>query len=733
MTEKLQGYHRKLFLTRYAKKSTDKKKYIKKGATVITLVKDGKYPVREIATVVGVKGNLVQMFLQTADGVEYQVGDYFEQDINLVDALVETEYSQTAKRVAKAIASVEKNELARDVSYKAFLYALENFHLVPSGRILSGAGDDSQVTLFNCYVIDVEKAPHAPEKGRDSRQAIFYHESRIAEIMARGGGVGTCLSVFRPRYAVLSKTKGQSTGAVFIGNLFSGLTEFINQANRRGAQMLTLHCWHPDVFYTNDIDHPDYNEDFIGAKRKQGFMEGNNSSILVSNAFMHAVENDLDWDLVFPDTTHFAYDDEWDGDLEKWKSKGYPVIVHRTVKAKEMWRKIMFANWSSAEPGIIYIDTVNKNHNGYYLGTVKASNPCGEQPILGNSTCNLSAINFGRMVKVVGEDEYGKLYEIDWELLRHTIRVGVRFLDNAIDLTHYFDEEMKAWQQGERRLGLGGMGIADLFIALRVRYGSPEGNAIFEELMKVLRDESYFASILLAGEKGSFPFFNKEKYLESGFVKRLPEKLREGIEKVGIRNLTLNTFAPTGTTGSMTPSLHDINGSVSTGIEPHFAMKYERLSRIGKTVQYAGVAQAFMDANPHVKELPEYFVGSMDLTPEEHVAVQAIAQKYVDSAISKTVNAPFDYTVEQCEAVYLNLYKSGCKGGTIYRDGSRYEQILTLGENENETQEEPKEKEQPKVKGKYDNWECPNCGNKDFEMKEGCPECTKCHAQACSL
>ncbi|MDQ0976671.1 ribonucleoside-diphosphate reductase alpha chain [Neobacillus niacini] len=739
MAIELEGFHRKLYLTRYAKKSMDKSQFIVVGADVVTLVKDGKYPVREIATVKAVEGEKVIMTLQTADGFEYQVGDEFVQDINLVDALVETKFEQTADRVAGALASVEPSE-TKEAFYKKAKKAIENFHLVPSGRILTGAGDDSQVTLFNCYVIDVELAPYAKEKGRDSRQAIFHHMGRISEIMARGGGVGTNLSVFRPRYSGLSKTKGQSTGAIFIGNQFSGLTEFINQANRRGAQMLTLHDWHPDVFYTNDINSPDYNEDFIGAKRKQGFMEGNNSSILVSDAFMFAVEHDLDWNLVFPDTSHSSYDKDWDGDLDKWiKKHGKDSVkVHRTVKAKEMWNKIMVSNHTSAEPGIIYIDEVERNHNGHYLGVVKATNPCGEQPILGNSTCNLSAVNFGRMIKVSGTDELGNLYEIDWDLLKETIHTGVRFLDNAIDLTYYFDKDMKKWQQGERRVGLGGMGVADLAIALRVRYGSPEFNAMFDQLMAFLRDESYRASVELAKEKGSFPLFKKTKFMQSGFVKRLPKDIQNDIKKFGIRNLTLNTFAPTGTTGSMTPSLLDINGSVSTGIEPHFAMKYDRLSRIGKTVQYAGVAKAFMDSNPTVNELPSYFVGAMDLTPEEHVMVQAVAQKYIDSSISKTVNAPANYTVEQCEAVYMNLYKSGCKGGTIYRQDSRDEQILTLS-TDTETTVEVEVKDETgtntgtKVKGKYDDWTCGNCGSEEFHMVEGCPQCDNCGSQSCSI
>lgn len=738
MAEQLQGFHRKLYLTRYARKSLDKANYIVEGSTVVTLVKDGKYPVREIATVKEVVGDTVIMELQTADGIEYQVGDTFHQNIKQVDALVENKYEETADRVARAISSVEPTEERREKSYREAKEAIENFDLVPSGRILTGAGDDSEVTLFNCYVTGVDLAPYAPEKGRDSRQAIFYHMSKLSEIMARGGGVGTNLDVFRPRYSPLSKTKGQSAGAIYIGNLFSGLTNFTDQGNRRGAQMLTMSISHPDVYYTNDPSDPNFNEDFIGAKNKPGFMEGNNSSILITNKFMTAVENDEMWDLKFPDTKHPQYDELWDGHIDKWEEQGLPVVIYNTVPAKDIWDKIMESNWSSAEPGIIFIDNVNDYHNGFYLGVVNCTNPCGEQPILPKSTCNLSAVNFGRMIKPVGEDEFGTLYAIDWDKLKKTIRIGVRFLDNVIDRSFYFDDDMEAWQTGERRVGLGGLGVADMFIGLRVRYGSEEGNEIFDELMKFLRDESYRESIELAKEKGSFPLYDAEQFLNSGFVKLLPIDIIEDIKRYGIRNLTLNTFAPTGTTGSMTPSLLDINGSVSTGIEPHFAMKYNRLSRIGTTVQYAGVAQAFMDRNPQVTELPDYFVGAMDLTPEEHVVVQGIAQKYIDSAISKTVNAPSDYTVEQCAEVYMNLYAHGCKGGTIYRDASRNEQILSLEDNsiEDDSVAEASTTEKPsKPRGKYDNWECGNCGNgnQDFKMVEGCPQCNKCGSQACSI
>lgn len=381
MTTKLKGFQRKIHHARYAKKARNKELYLTQGQAVVVLTKDGKYPTRELGKIEYTfkdNGSIkVAVRLETGDFVETKPGDLFIQDLHNVDILLETEYEETAERVARAVASVEKLPLREEV-YKQFKKAIENFYLVPAGRILTGAGDDALVTLFNCYVIDVVPAPHMPEVGADSRAAIFHHMARISEIMARGGGVGTNLSVFRPRYSPLSKTKGKSTGAVFIGNMFSGLTNFIEQGNRRGAQMLTLHDWHPDVFYTNNPNDPDYNEDFIGAKRKPGFMEGNNSSVLISDEFMHAVKHDLEWHLKFPDTSFEKYDAEWDGDIYKWEVKGYPVIIHRTIRAKDMWDKIMNANHSSAEPGILFITRINDYHNGRYLGTVKATNPCGK-------------------------------------------------------------------------------------------------------------------------------------------------------------------------------------------------------------------------------------------------------------------------------------------------------------------------------------------------------------------
>ncbi|WLR49615.1 adenosylcobalamin-dependent ribonucleoside-diphosphate reductase (plasmid) [Halobacillus litoralis] len=718
MTTTLTGFQRKIHHTRYARKALDKEQHMKTGQPVVTLTKDGKYPTRELGTVAlyDPEKQIVTVRLETGDYQDTFPEQLFDQDLHNVDVLLETEWQDTADRVAWAVAQPDHEYQNLPVSHHDFLEAIENFNLVPAGRILTGAGDDAKVTLFNCYVIDVEKPPHNPEAGVDSRQAIFHHQGRVAEIMARGGGVGTCLSVFRPAYAPLKQTKGRATGSVFIGNLLSGLTEFVEQANRRGAQMLTQHVWHPDVYHSRDSQ-----DDFIGAKQKEGFMEGNNSSVLVTDDFMKALYNDEDWDLIFPDTEHPAYNEDWDGDINKWIDEHgkASVKVYKTVPARDIWDKIIEANWASAELGVIYIDRYNQMHNGWYLGTIMATNPCGEQGLLGNSTCNLSAVNFGRMIKVVGKDSEGIIYDIDWDKLEQTVETGVRFLDNIIDTTEYFDSDMEKQQKGERRLGLGYLGVHDLLIALRLKYGSEEAENVLDDVFSFFRDTAYNASIDLAIEKGAFPLYD-DRYLESGFVKTLPQEIQDRIKLHGIRNLTILTVAPTGTTGSMTPSLLSPEDSVSTGVEPHFAMKYERMSRIGTTTQYAGVAKAWKDEHPD-QELPEYFIGAMELSPEAHVAMQAVAQRYVDSSISKTVNAPKDHSQDQVDTLYRLAYEKGLKGVTYYRDGSRYEQILSVGE-EDGAEEETEEQ-----------WECGSCGSKKFHMVENCKQCAECGMQACSL
>jgi ribonucleoside-diphosphate reductase alpha chain len=447
----------------------------------------------------------------------------------------------------------------------------------------------------------------------------------------------------------------------------------VTHNSRRGALMLICNDWHPDVM------------EFINSKREAGKITNANISVGISDAFMDAVKQDADWDLVFPDTLHPTYDTEWNGDLEAWQAKGYPVIRHKTIKAKEMWNQIIASAWASAEPGLWFRDRANKTSNSWYFNQLICTNPCGEQPLPSFGICNLGAVNLAKFVKDGA---------VDWEMLGQTVRYATRFLDDVIDATPYFFPENAEQQGKERRVGLGVMGLAEMMIRLGLRYGSDEGNAFLDELFKFFASEAYIASAENAAEKGSFPAFDAEKYLQSGFMQGMPEEVRETIREKGARNVTLLTVAPTGTTGTMV--------STSTGVEPYYFWSYFRKSRLGVHEEVVDVVKAWRDENPSANgELPDYFVTAMDLSPEDHVKVQAVVQKWIDSSISKTCNVPNHYTVEQTAELYQLMYDLGCKGGTIYRDGSRDEQVLNIKKEEPKAAtpvaEAPKAVEAPKL------------------------------------
>ncbi len=421
--------------------------------------------------------------------------------------------------------------------------------------------------------------------------------------------------------------------------------------SRRGALMLILNDWHPDVF------------EFINSKRQMGHITNANISVGISDSLMEAIKADGDWDLVFPDSGDPDYDALWDGDLEGWVAAGRKVHHYRTVKARELWHAIVESAWASAEPGLWFRERSNKLSNSWYFNPLISTNPCGEQSLGGFSVCNLGAINLSKFYDAENHD-------VAWGELRQAVQYAVRFLDNVIDSTPYFFEENARVQGSERRVGLGTMGIAELMIRLGVRYGSPDSEAFIDRVYGFITQEAYRTSSAIATEKGSFPAFDAEKFLESGFMRTLPEDVRQTVREQGIRNVTLLTQAPTGTTGTM--------ANTSTGIEPFFSWVYYRKSRLGLHEENVPVVQEWYDAHPSATALPDYFVTAMDLTPEEHVRVQAAFQRWIDSSISKTSNVPNHYTVEQVGELYEMMYDLGCKGGTIYRDGSRDEQVLML-------------------------------------------------------
>jgi len=619
----------KIFLDRYALKDMTKKSLVA-GDTVIVCVNQ-KSRQREIGVVKHIQGDRVS--------IELRDGTTTEQGMEDLDKPLETSPEAMMDRVARGIAEIETSPERKEEWEARFRWLLDEWKFVPGGRILNAAGTDQKLTFFNCYVIPSPK---------DSRRGIVETLNQMMEIMSRGGGVGINLSSLRPRHAYVKGVNGRSSGSVSWGGLYSFVTGLIEQGgSRRGALMLITNIWHPDIL------------DFIDAKREAGKITNANISVGITDAFMDAVAADADWPLVFPDPQHPAYNGDWDGDLDKWKAQGRPVIVHKIVKAKEVWNRIIASAWTSAEPGVFFTDRANKQSNSHYFSPLICTNPCGEQPLPAWGICNLGAINLGRFSTPQGE--------VAWDELRRTVRYAVRFLDNVIDATPYFYEENQRQQSAERRVGMGIMGLAELLVRCKVRYGSEESLKFIDKLGEFIATEAYLASADYAAEKGSFPLFDAEKLLQSGFMQSMPERVRDSIRQKGLRNVTLLTIAPTGTTGTMV--------NTSTGVEPYFSWTYFRKSRLGVHEERVAVVEEWNKQNPG-KPLPNWFVNAMELTPEEHVRVQAALQRWVDSAISKTCNVPQDYTIEQTSALYEMMYKLGCKGGTIYRDGSRDEQVL---------------------------------------------------------
>ncbi|MDD3669774.1 MAG: adenosylcobalamin-dependent ribonucleoside-diphosphate reductase, partial [Sphaerochaetaceae bacterium] len=630
---------RKIFLDRYALK--DAKKDTLKVGDLVVAVSNTQTGQREIGNVLELTGDAVKVKLND--------GTIVDTTRENVDKPVETEPSQMLARVARGISQQEHSD-KQPAWEKEFNWLLEDWKFVPGGRILTGAGTTQNLTYFNCYVIPSPK---------DSRGGIITSLGQMTEIMSRGGGVGMNLSSLRPKHAYVKGVNGRSSGSVSWGALFSFVTGLIEQGgSSRGALMLILNVWHPDIL------------DFINSKREMDKIVNANISVGITDDFMDAVRADGDWTTWFPDTSDPEYNKVWDGDLNRWKSLGKKIVPYQTMKAKEIWNAIIESAWASAEPGVFFMDRYNKMSNSWYYSSIQCTNPCGEQGLPPWGVCNLGSINLSRFV----EDK-----KVMWEDLGRTVQGSVRFLDDVIDDTPYFYDENKERQQSERRIGLGTMGLADMLIKMELAYGSDESITFIDQLYKFICIEAYKASAKLAVEKGPFPLFDAEKFLQSGFMKMMPEEIRSLVAKDGLRNVTLLTQAPTGTTGTMV--------GTSTGIEPYYFWEWERVGRMGKNIERVAVYDEWVKKHPDEKK-PDFFVSAMDLAPEGHVKVQAAIQRWVDSSISKTGNTPADYTVEQTGKLYELLYDLGCKGGTTYRDGSRDSQVLIAKD---------KKKEEPKV------------------------------------
>lgn len=518
-----------------------------------------------------------------------------------------------------------------------YLEILEDFRFVPGGRILTGAGIENLTTYFNCYVVPFESREGW---GADSRQSIMETLKLAVEIVCRGGGVGLNWSVLRPKHSYVKGVNGRSSGSIGWMESSDYLFRQIEQGgSRTPALIYLLNDWHPDLM------------DFIEIKNDPDLIKHANLSVAISDDFMQALKADADWDFVFPDCNHSAYNTEWDGNLKKWKEKGYPIKTVKTLKARKVWSAICKAAWQTGNPGLLFIDRYNELSNTWYCDHIIGVNPCGEQGLGAWGVCNLGSINLVEHV-----NEHG---EVQWEKLEYTISGAVEFLDDVIDKNVYINEEMEQKQKSLRRIGLGNMGLADVLLLKKLRYGSEASLEFIHELYSFIRDKAYLSSVDLAKRKGPAPAFDPVKFSKSKFVKQLPRHIQDQIAEYGIRNMALLTQAPTGTTS--------ILAGVSSGIEPIFQWEYQRKDNTGvHVIKHPLYASYQGDKLP----LPDYFVTAHDLTPEEHVLVQSVIQQYIDSSISKTVNAPNEHTVDQVEKLYRMAYQYDLKGITYFRDGA---------------------------------------------------------------
>ena len=700
-----------VFLDRYSLKTP--REEIKIGDLVIIIVKeDAKYPKKELGIVLSKEGdNGVFYLLNSEKEFSQSIWKTDKPDESILDSY---------KRVAKAVASVENDPEKGKEYERLFIEEMKNKHIQPAGRIMAGANINDQgeytsnLTLYNCYVV-----PSPP----DSRNGIVDTLKNMVEIMSRGGGVGISLSTLRPRYAYVKGVHGKSSGAVSWGGLYSYATGLIEQGgSRRGALMLMLDDWHPDIL------------EFIGSKKTRGMIENANISVKISDRFMEKVKSDSMWNLEYPDLDDDEikqkYEQEWEGNLSQWKQKGYPTKLYKSINAKSLWDLIISSAHQSAEPGIVFMERYNKMSNSWYFNPIICTNPCAEQGLPAWGVCNLGHLYLASFAKQVGTDPLGNVYEMDWESLKKSSNLLVRFLDNVIDLTPYHFKENEENQKSERRVGGGTLGLAELLLKLRIKYGTEDSLKFIDKIYQTITEEMYLASTKIAREKGAFPKFDRDKFLQSEFIKGLSKEVRDAIEKNGIRNVTLTTQAPTGTVGTML--------GTSTGIEPYYAFEFYRQSRLGFHKVLIPIAE---NAKRDDGSLPNYFVTSMDLSPENHVRVQATVQRWTDSSISKTANAPSDFTVEETKSLYELAYDLGCKGLTVYVDNSRSEQVLSTSadtEDKNIQSAQGNKKNvvitetvattttQPKeeVYGAKAGNRCPACKDGRMVKIGGCTECS---------
>jgi ribonucleoside-diphosphate reductase alpha chain len=549
-------------------------------------------------------------------------------------ALDET-VEDTWRRIATDLASVEADPGTWE---GPFYEALEDFRYLPAGRIVAGAGTGRSVTLFNCFVMGTIP---------DSMAGIFEALKEAALTMQQGGGIGYDFSTIRPKGAPVSGVAADASGPLSFMDVWDAMCRTIMSAgSRRGAMMATMRCDHPDI------------EDFIAAKADPTRLRMFNVSVLATDAFMEAVKNDGPWELTFGGQ------------------------VFKTLPARDLWNRMMRATYDYAEPGVIFIDRINAENNLSYAETIAATNPCGEQPLPPYGACLLGSVNLARLVA----EPFADGADVDAGELADLVATAIRMMDNVVDASRFPLEAQAREAHAKRRIGLGVTGLADALAMVGLRYGSPEAAERTGEWMAVIANAAYRASALIAAEKGAFPLYDAAEYAKAPMVKRLDPEVQALIAEHGLRNALLTSIAPTGTISLFA-------GNVSSGIEPIFATSYTRkvLQPDGtrteeEVVDYA--VQMWRDMKGDA-DLPDQIVTAQDLAPLEHVRMQAAAQPWVDSSISKTINVPADIGFEAFKDVYLEAYETGCKGCTTYRPNEVTGSVLSVETTRDASEDAP--------------------------------------------
>ena len=575
--------------------------------------------------------------------------------------------------------------------YETFLESMTS-GFYPAGRIASACGSEVMATLINCFVQPVGDSVSADAENAPS---IYTALKQSAETMRRGGGVGYNFSRIRPKGAAVKTTQSRASGPISYMRVFDRSCETVESAgSRRGAQMGILNCDHPDIedFITvkdlswfNKLIAP-LNLDYQTAEElrsKQRALSNFNLSVGVTDDLVQAVKDDRDFELV-----HYAEpcadliaQGAYRRDDGKW--------VYKVIRARALWDKIIWQTFNNAEPGVVFIDVINRMNNLWYCEYIDACNPCGEQMLPVYGCCCLGSVNLALYVRnPFGFGDASNDPYVDWDALRFGVRTAVRMLDDVLDATLWPLEEQRQEAMNKRRIGLGFTGLGTACAMMKIRYGSEEGLALSDQVSEFIRDEAYLASIELAKERGAFPLFDAEKYLQSGFMKTMPENIREQIRKYGIRNSHLLSIAPTGTISLA------FGHNVSNGIEPPFAWSYTRTKRMvdgskqDYEVQDFGYRK-YVEMGGDPENLPDYFVNAQTLSVDAHLRTQAVVQKYVDSSISKTINVPEDYSFVAFKQVYMDAYEAGCKGCTTYRPNDSVGAVLKVEskkpDNTNET------------------------------------------------